>query len=76
MPLFERYEGLAAIVLFVDRGSGVTESATWFESVEVLRGSRDRARELGELLVAGVPTLTIGETSELEVVIAEMGPLS
>ena len=35
LPLFERYEGLAAIVLFVDRGSGVTESATWFESVEV-----------------------------------------
>jgi hypothetical protein len=41
-----------------------------------LRGSRDRARELGELLVAGVPTLRIGEISELEVVIAEMGPLS
>jgi len=76
LPLFERYEGLAAIVLFVDRGSGVTESAMWFESVEVLRGSRDRARELGQLLVAEVPTLRIGEISELEVVIAEMGPLS
>ena len=75
LPLFERYEGLAAILLFVDRGRGVLQSATWFDSVEVLRGSRPRARELEQLLGAAVPTLTLVDVAELEAVIADMGAL-
>jgi hypothetical protein len=75
LALFERYEGLAAVVLFVDRPRGVAESAVWYESVEVLKGSRARTEELWELLVADVPALDVVEVSELEVVIAEMGPL-
>jgi len=75
LPLFERYEGLAAILLFVDRDSGVIENLMWFDSVEVMRGSRPRARELGEFLVADVPAFEVVEVFELEVVIADMGPL-
>jgi hypothetical protein len=76
LPLFEGYEGLAAVNLFVDRMSGVAESVIWFDSLHVLRRSEPRSREMQKLLAAVVPTLKIVEVSELEVVIAEMGPLS
>jgi hypothetical protein len=67
----ERYDGTAAIVVFVDRASGVLENLMWYDSLRVLRGTADRARELRELLVADVPTVRVVEVSELEVVIAE-----
>ncbi len=73
--LFERYDGLAAIILFVNRASGVAHSALWFDSVQVLRGSKLRSEELHGLLAADLPAVKIVEVFELEVVIAEMGPL-
>jgi hypothetical protein len=76
LPLFEGFAGLAAVNLFVNRMSGVAESVIWFDSLHVLRCSEPRAQEMQELLAAVVPTLKIGEVAELEVVIAEMGPLS
>jgi hypothetical protein len=73
---FERYHGLAAIILFVDRVEGVLESIVWYDSLRVLRGSASRTRELRDLLVADVPTIAYIEDCELEVVIAEMSELS
>ena len=73
--LFERYDGLAGIILFVDRTTGVLESVIWYDSLHALRGSATRAQELRELLVADVPTVRLVELSELEVVIAEMQEL-
>jgi hypothetical protein len=76
LAFFERYDGLAAIVVFVDREVGVLENVMWYDSLHVLRGSAARAQELRELLVADVPTVRFVEFSELEVVIAEMRDLS
>ena len=75
LPLFERFEGLAAILLLIDRSRGVAVSMMWFEGLKVLRGSGARDRELGEMLVADVPALKVVEVSEIEVAIAEMGLL-
>jgi hypothetical protein len=72
LALFERYDGLAAIILFVDRVEGVLESIIWYDSLRVLRGSASRTQELRDLLVAEIPTITFVEDSELEAVIAEM----
>ena len=36
LPLFERYEGLAAVDLLVNWVSGVAESVVWFDSLQVL----------------------------------------
>jgi hypothetical protein len=72
----ERYDGTAAIVVFVDRASGVLENVMWYDSLRVLRGTAGRAQELRELLVADVPTVRCVELSELEVVIAETQGLS
>lgn len=73
--LFERYDGLAAIILFVDRVDGVAHSALWFDSVQVLHGSKPRSEELRRLLGADLPTVKIVEVLDLEVVIAEMETL-
>lgn len=73
---FEGYDGLAAIIGFVDRVGGVLESMFWFDSLPVLRGSASRARELRDLLVAEVPTLELVEELELEAVIVEMDQLA
>jgi hypothetical protein len=75
LPLFERYDGLAAIDLFVNRMRGVAESVIWFDGLQVLRRSRPRSQEMQTLLAADIPTLKIIEAAEFEVVIAEMGPL-
>ena len=66
---FERYDGLAAIVLFVDRVKGVLESIIWYDSLHVLRSSASRIQELRELLAADIPTIRFVEDSELEAVI-------
>jgi hypothetical protein len=73
--LFEHYEGLAAIILFVDRTKGVLESISWYDSLHVLRGSASRTRELRDLLVEDFPTIRFVEDLELEAVIAEMNQL-
>jgi hypothetical protein len=75
LPLFEGYEGLAAVNLFVNRMSGVADSVIWFDSLHVLRRSKPRSQEMQKLLAAIVPTVKIVEVAELQVVIAEMGPL-
>ena len=69
LPLFERYEGLAAVDLLVNWVSGVAESVVWFDSLRVLRRSTSRAQEMRNLLATDVPTLKIVEVAELEVVI-------
>jgi hypothetical protein len=76
LPLLEGYEGLAAVNLFVNRMNGVAESVIWFDSLHLLRCSKARSQEMEELLAVIVPTVKIVEVAELEVVIAEMGPLS
>jgi hypothetical protein len=73
--LFDRYDGLAAIILFVNRASGVAHSALWLDSLQVLHGSKSRSEELHRLLAADLPGVKIVEVLELEVVIAEMGTL-
>lgn len=75
LAVFERYEGLAAIILFVDRSAGVLGNIQWYDSLHALRGSASRFEELRGLFVADVPTVTFGELAELEVVIAEMQEL-
>jgi hypothetical protein len=70
LAVFDHYEGLAGILLFADRTSGVLENIVWYDSFRVLRGSAARAREERQLLAADVPTLRYVEISELEVVIA------
>jgi hypothetical protein len=74
VPFFENYDGFAALDLFVDRMSGLAESVLWFDSLQVLRGSRPRSQEVQKLLSADIPTAKIVETAELEVVIAETSP--
>ena len=76
LPLFEGYEGLAGVNLFVNQMSGVAESVIWFDSLHRLRCSAARSQEMQKLLTANLPTLKIVDVAELEVVIAEMGPLS
>jgi hypothetical protein len=71
--LFDRHDGLAAIILFVNRASGVAHSAFWFDGVQVLHDSKTRSEELHGLLAADLPAVKIVEVLELEVVIAEMG---
>ncbi len=75
LAVFDRYDGLASIVLLVDRAAGVLESIVWCDSVQVLRGSAGRDREVRKLFTADVPTANYVELSELEVVIAEMQQL-
>jgi hypothetical protein len=75
LAIFDRYDGLASIILFGDRTSGVLENIVWYDSVHVLRGSAASAQEVRELLVADVPTVRFVEHSELQVVIAEMQTL-
>jgi hypothetical protein len=72
LAVFERFDGLASIILFVDRTTGVLGNVVWYDSLRVLRGSAPRDQELRELLGADVPTLRFVELHELEVVIAEM----
>lgn len=69
---FERYDGLASIILLVDAASGVLENMMWFDSLHILRGSATCSQEVRELLVADVPTAKYVELSELHLVIAEM----
>ena len=76
LALFEHYDGLAAIILFVDRSSGVLECMTWYDSLHVLRGSESRTKELRDLLVADIPSIRFVEDLELEAVITEMNQLS
>jgi quinol monooxygenase YgiN len=73
---FERYDGLAAIILLVDRVKGVLESIIWYDSLHVLRRSASRVQEVRDLLAADIPTIRFVEDSELEAVIAEMNDLS
>jgi hypothetical protein len=73
---FERYDGLAAIVMFTDRIEGVLESIIWYDSLHVLKSSGSRIQELRDLLAADIPTIRFVEDSELEAVIAEMNDLS
>lgn len=73
--LFDRYDGLASSILFVDRASGVAQSALWFDSVQALHGSRACSEELHELLAVDLPAVKIVEVLELVAVIAEMGDL-
>jgi len=75
LALFERYDGLAAIIVFVDPVQGTLECLTWCDGLRVLRASAPRARELRDLLLAEIPTMRFGEDSELEAVIAEMTQL-
>lgn len=69
---FERYDGLASIILLVDRASGVLENIVWFDSLGVLRGSAICHQEMRALFVADVPTAKYGEIVELDLVIAEV----
>jgi quinol monooxygenase YgiN len=75
LAIFDRYDGLASIILFGDRTSGVLGNIVWYDSFRVLRGSATSAEEARELLVADVPTVRYVEHSELQVVIAEMQTL-
>jgi hypothetical protein len=75
LAMFDRYDGLAGIVMFVQPTSGVIENIIWFDSLRVLWGSATRAQEVQELLVADVPTVRYAELSELEIVIAEIQEL-
>ena len=72
LAIFDRYQGLAGIVLFVDHTSGVLENIIWYDSLGALKGSATRAEEVRQLLAADVPTASYVELSEVEVVIAEM----
>ena len=76
LALFERFDGLAAIILFVDRVKGVLECIFWYDSLPALRGSAARTQELRDLLVADIPTIRFVEDCEVEAVITEMGELS
>jgi hypothetical protein len=76
LALFERYDGLAAIILFANRLEGVLECITWYDSLRVLRGSASRTQELRDLLVAEIPTIKFVEDAELEAVIIESDELS
>jgi hypothetical protein len=71
---FERYPGLAAIILFTDEG--VLGGIIWWDSLHALRGSASRIRELRDVLAADIPTIRLVEDSELEAVIAEMSDLN
>jgi hypothetical protein len=72
LALFERYAGLTAIVLCVDRAAAVLQSIAWFDGLHVLRESAERSRELRELLVAAVAGARVVEDHEVEAVIVEL----
>jgi len=76
LALFDRFDGLAAIILFADRAGGVLEWIIWYDSLHVLRGSASRTQELRDLLVADIPPIRFVEEVELEAVITEMNGLS
>jgi hypothetical protein len=76
LALFDRFDGLAAIILFADRAHGVLECIIWYDSLPVLRGSASRMQELRDLLVADIPSMRSVEDVELQAVITEMNGLS
>ena len=45
LAIFDRYQGLAGIVLFVDHTSGVLENIIWYDSLGALKGSATRAEK-------------------------------
>ena len=73
---FERYDGHAVTIVFVDRVEGVLGSIFWFDSVHALRGSASRTQEMRDLLVQEVPTVRVDEDVEVQAIIAEMGDLT
>jgi hypothetical protein len=76
LAVFEGVAGLAAVILFVDRTTGVLECIMWYDSLHHLRSSASRTQELRDLLVADIPTIRFVEDCELETVIMEMDELS
>lgn len=73
---FERYDGHAVTIVFVDRAEGVIGSIFWFDTVHALRGSASRTQEMRDLLVQEVPTVRVDEDVEVQAIIAEMGDLT
>ncbi len=71
LAMFDRYDGLASIILFADRTTGSLTNMVWYDSICVLRDSATRAQEVRALLFADMPTVKYVDLSELEVVIAE-----
>jgi hypothetical protein len=72
---FERRDGLAAIIVFVDPATGAIGSIFWYDSLRALRGADPRARELRDVLHAEIPSIAVVEDSELHAVIVEMSEI-
>jgi hypothetical protein len=74
VPYLEKYDGLEAVMVLVNRENGLFQSLMALENREALEASRGRARELRDLITAVLPTLQIVEVFDLEVVIWELQP--
>jgi hypothetical protein len=76
MPFFEKYDRICAVMVMVNRETGVLQSSIILENREALEASSGRAQEVRDLITAAIPSVKIVEVFELEVVISDLRPSS
>lgn len=68
VPFFEKYDRRCAVMVMVNRETGVIQTSITVENREALEASRGRAQEVRDLIIAAIPNVKIVETFELEIV--------
>jgi hypothetical protein len=76
MPFFEKYDRICAVMVMVNRETGVLQTSIILENREALEASSGRAQEVRDLITAAIPSVKIVEVFELEVVISDLRPSS
>ena len=76
VPFFEKDDGICAVMVMVNRETGVLQTSITVEDREALEASRGRAQEVRDLITAAIPSVKIVEVFELEVVISDLRPSS
>ena len=74
LPAIRDYDGLVSVVMLVDRERGRTLTAVTLADDASLAASRERGQELRDGFAAAVPTGSLVEVTEMELVIAGLRP--
>ena len=73
VPFLEKYGDICAVMVMVNRETGVLQISITMESREALEASRG-CEEVQDLITAAIPSVKIVEVFELEVVISDLRP--
>jgi hypothetical protein len=76
VPFLERDDRMCAVMVMVNRETGVLQISITLENREALIASRGRAKQVRDLITAAIPSVKIVEEFELEVVISTLRPSS